>query len=159
MTLLEKIKLLMKIRKPAGQLVEEIEKSKDKYKTVQFWMSIVLIVSSIVASANGLIPPKIALILTITLGSIYNALRAIKNTQIEGVTPLLRSTRFWVGFISIVSAWLIALQDGGVSSDYLKTAITVMGGIMTICQAVGLKQPEELDQPANPTEPEPPKTL
>lgn len=158
MTLLEKIKLLMKIRKPVGQLVEEIEKSRDKYKTVQFWMSIVLIVSSIVASANGLIPPKIALILTITLGSIYNALRAMKNTQIEGVTPLLRSTRFWVGFASIVSAWLIALQDGGISSDSLKTAITIMGGVMTICQAIGLKQPEPLEQTAPPTE-EPPKPL
>lgn len=142
MTIMEKIKLLIKIRKPASQLAEEIEKSKDKYKTISFWMTILLGLSACVASVEGMIPPKIGLISTIALGCIYNILRAIKNAQIEGVTPAIHSTRFWVGILSIISAALIALQSGGISSEWLKTSVSIMGGIMAIAQALGTKQPD-----------------
>ncbi len=158
MSIIEKVKLLIKIRKPASDLVEEIEKKKDNYKSVAFWMTVILGIISCVASLEGLIPARIGVISTIALGCVYNILRAIKNAQIEGVTPTIRSTRFWIGIISILSASLISLQSGGISDEWVKTAIAVMGGVMAIAQALGAKEPKP-DTPEETKTEEPPKAL
>lgn len=156
MSIMEKVKLLITIKKPAEELLTEVQQAKEKYKSISFWMTVIMSLSALASSLMGYLPPKIGVALTITIGCVYNVLRAIQNAQIEGVTPLIYSTRFWCGLVSIFSGALIALQDGGISADWIKSAIGIMGSVMAIAQAVGSIEPKKisLDNPApNPSDP------
>lgn len=147
MTLLEKIKLLFVVRKPVEKLAEDVKEIKKGYKTISFWATVLLSLTSVVGSLQGYIDPKISLIITVFLGCTYNILRAIQNSQIEGVTPLIYSTRFWTGILTILLASLTSLKDGGIAAPWVISGISLIGGIMTLAQAYGLKEPEKSANP------------
>jgi hypothetical protein len=143
MNIIEKIKLLLRIRKPAEELAGELKGIKAGYKTLPFWVSVLATLGTLAATLTGYIPVTTALIISTVVGCLYNILRAIQNAQVEGVQHPLQSTRFWVGLLTIVTASIESLKSGGINPAWLATATTIIAAVMAAAQSVGAKQPEK----------------
>lgn len=143
MNLIQKIKLLFAVKKPATELVEKVKEIKKGYKTLGFWISVFASIVSVATAIQGFIPASTALIIVVAANVLYNMLRAFQNSEVTGVEPVLTSTRFWVGILGLVSAGLIQLQAGGVNPEWVTVSLSIIGAIMTAAQAVGAQQPED----------------
>jgi hypothetical protein len=141
MSLVEKIKLLFALRKPAGELAKEVKELKTGWKTASFWVSILGTIGTITALVVGYIPATTALIATTAITVLYNLARAIENAQMAGTTPWWQTTRFWVGVLGIVSAGLAALQQGGINPAWIEGSISFIAAVMAAAQSVGAQQP------------------
>lgn len=150
MTIIEKIKLLFKIAKPAQQVAGEVKKIKAGYKTVTFWISLVGSLLALAGAASGFIPATVSLIITTILTAIYNILRSLDQATQPGVDPIFQSTRFWIGMLGQFSAALLALQSGGISAPWIVTAQSILAAIMAAAQGVGANQPIATTQPTDP---------
>lgn len=146
MSIIQKIKLLFAVKKPALELAEKAKEIKKGYKTLAFWISIFASVVSVATAIQGIIPASTALIAVVASTVIYNVLRAFQNSEVTGVEPVLTSTRFWVGLLGIVSAGLIQLQTAGINPEWVTVSISVIGAIMAAAQSIGAKQPEEQNE-------------
>lgn len=132
--------------------MEETKTIKKGYKTVTFWMTILLSLSSVVTSLAGYIPTKLALIITVILTCLYNLLRAIQNAQIEGVTVWYKSTRLWSGALAILLAAFVSIRDGGISAPWVGSVIGVLTAVIAAAQAIGAQQPKtDLPSPDSPS--------
>jgi len=141
MGLIDKIKLLIKVQKPMGEIVNEIKGIKAGYKTLSFWVALLGSIMAAVAAFQGLIPSVVALITTTALTTIYNILRGLQNANMNGVEPVLKSTRFWVGVIGQLTNSLVALQTGGINPEWFATASTILAAAMAAAQSLGANQP------------------
>lgn len=77
MSFIQKIKLLLKIRKPAEGLIQEVGKVKTGWKTSEFWLTIVSNLITIAGALNGIIDAKTAGIILAILNGLYTTLRTI----------------------------------------------------------------------------------
>jgi hypothetical protein len=141
MGLIDKIKLLFAMKQPVGELVTEVQTIKAGYKTIGFWVTVFGTLVSVVASLTGFIPATLAVIISTSVTVIYNILRALQNANVEGVKPMFRSTRFWVGIGGILAAGIEALRAGGISAEWMTVATTVIAAVMAAAQSVGSNQP------------------
>ena len=83
MTIIDKIKVLFRIRKPAGDLLTGVSKVKDGWKTSEFWMTIVSQILAVVGALNGVIDAKTAA----TVVAVLNAIYAVLRTLAKAPTP------------------------------------------------------------------------
>lgn len=141
MTLIEKLKLIFKSAKPAGQFIGQIKGARFKWKTVPFWISVLGSAITLVASLQGFIPATVGVIIVSVLTAAYNIVRGLDKTNQTGVKPVFMSTEFWIGVAGILSTMLIDIQTAGVSSEVLRTVQSVLAAIMAIAQNVGANQP------------------
>lgn len=123
--------------------MDEMATIKKGYKTITFWMTVLLSLSSVITALAGYIPAKVSLIITVVLTCFYNLLRAVQNAQVPGVTQWWKSTRLWSGAFAIILAALISIRDGGVSAPWIGSAIGVLTAIIAASQAIGAQQPKE----------------
>lgn len=141
MTLIEKIKLLFKVKQPLTDIVTQVKEVKKGYKTTGFWLTLIGGFLSLVGSFAGFIPANVALIITTVLTMFYNIIRALQNTNVPGVEPLFQSTRFWVGIMGIISNAIVALQQGGVNPEWFVMLNTILAAVMAGAQNLGAQQP------------------
>lgn len=141
MTIIEKIKLLFKVKGPLTEIAGEVKNIKSGYKTLGFWATIIGGFVSLVAGLAGFIPATTALIVTTVLTAAYNIIRSIQNSNVPGVDPLFQSTRFWTGILGIVSNSVVALQQGGVNPEWLVTLNGILAAVMAGAQNIGAQQP------------------
>lgn len=143
MSLIDKIKLLVKGAKPVGEFVNAVKGARKKYKTIPFWLTIIGSLTSIVAALNGLIPATAAIVATTILTAAYNILRGADKMDQVGVKPPLRSSEFWIGALGIISTAIVDLQTAGVSGQVLTIANLVIGAAMSVAQNLGAIQPDK----------------
>ena len=134
MTIVEKIKLLLSLRKPVNELAKEAKELKTGWKTPSLWVSILGTLGTIAALIAGYIPATTALIVTTIIAVLYNLARAIENAQMEGTTAWWKSSRFWVGVLGILSAGFASLQSGGINPHWVESAVAIIAAIMAIAQ-------------------------
>jgi hypothetical protein len=139
----EKIKLLLKIRKPAEDVSNDIKEIKRGWKTLSFWLVLIGHLGSLVAAAQGVLDPKLALILNTILAVLYNILRGVNKSQEEGVREWWKTTEVWMSVGSQLSAGSLALQQGGINPAWLVTASTVLNAVLALSRDLSHKQPEQ----------------
>lgn len=141
MGIIDKIKLLFKVKGPVTEIVNEAKQIKSGWKTGEFWVTVLASIGALVAAIQGFIPATIALIISTAVTVLYNILRAFQNAGVDGTTPLFQSTRFWVGILGIVLAGLTQLQTGGIDPKWIESAIAIIGAVMAGAQNLGANQP------------------
>lgn len=75
-----KIKLLFKMKKPIGNLIEEATNVKSGWKTTEFYLTILSNLITIAGALNGIIDPKTAAIVLAVLNGLYTTLRTIAKS-------------------------------------------------------------------------------
>lgn len=141
MNLIDKIKIYLKIKKPLEDIMEETKELKKGYKTIEFWVAVLVPLTSIVASLNQYIPAKVSLVISAVLICAYNFLRAIQNSQVSGVEVWYKSTRFWSGAFGIILTAFISIQDGGINAPWVGSTIAFLSAVIVFCQKLGAQQP------------------
>jgi len=138
---LKTLKLLVTGLKPAGEFINQVKWARAKYKTIPFWISLIGSLTAIVGAFQGLIPATTAVVITSILGALYNILRGIDKTDMVGVKPLLRTTEFWIGALAVVGNSLVEMKTGGVDSQLLTTAQTIVAAAMAAAQNLAANPP------------------
>ena len=87
MNIILKLKLLLTLKKPASNLIQEVNKMKDGYKTTEFWLTILTNLITIVTAIQGVIPPQTAAIILAVLNGIYTTMRSIVKINAPDTTP------------------------------------------------------------------------
>lgn len=77
MGIVNKIRLLLRLRKPAENLISEVSKVKSGYKSSEFWLTIVSNLVTIAGALNGILDAKTAAIVLAVLNGLYTVLRTI----------------------------------------------------------------------------------
>lgn len=142
MSLLTKIKMLFKLQKPAGQLINDVKKMERNWKEVSFWVSLVGSLAGFAGALSGVIPPATAMLITTGLGTVYNLLKGFQKAETEGVRPPLQSREFWIGAMTILSNGLIEAKTAGVDGEWVAITSAVIAGAMAAAQNLGAKQPK-----------------
>lgn len=142
MSIIEKVKLLFKARKPTGELIEEIKTLKSGWKKVSFWLSVLSTLLSVAGALSGVIPPNVSVIINTVLTAFYNVLRGLDKSGEPGIRPPLQSTEFWQGILGEVSNAVVGLKAGGVDPQLLHTCEAIIAGLMAVAQNLGAHQPE-----------------
>lgn len=142
MTLIQKIKLLFKVRKPAEELIQKGREIKRGWNKASFWISFFGTLASVGGALTGIIPPEASLLINTVLTCIYNILRGLDKADETGVRPVLRSTEFWQGANGAVGNAVVALQTGGIDPRWLHTAELIITVVMSISQNLGAQQPK-----------------
>jgi hypothetical protein len=144
---IEKLKLLFKAWKPAGEFINEVKGARKKYKTIPFWVSILGSGVAIVGALQGVIPATAAVVATATLTGLYNIVRGLDKADQEGTKPALATTEFWIGVLGIVSAQIVDVQTAGVNNAALVTAQSVIAAAMAAAQSLAANQPKDQPKP------------
>jgi hypothetical protein len=147
MGLIEKLKLLFKMRQPATDLITEIKDVKSGWKTWQFWITLLGTLSALATACSGLLPLSTVLIITTVIAlitAVYNVWRGAVKSQTPGQKPFFQSSEFWVSVVSCASTAIVTLQTGGVNPKWFETAIaaiTVILGSLGAGQNLAGQQP------------------
>jgi hypothetical protein len=151
MGIVDKIKLLFAVRKPAIELVGQMKQLKTGWKTLTWWISVFATLATLGTYAGGFLPATTALMVTVAITFVYQVLRAIKNADMVGTAPLFISTRLWSGILAIASASLLSLQAGGIDPNWVKASLAAIAVIMALAQNLGGQQPTNVlpEQPKN----------
>ena len=83
MNIIEQVKVLFRIRKPATDLIQEAKQVKSGWRTSEFWMTIVTQVLAVVAALNGVLDPKTAATIVAVLNAVYAVLRTLAKTPVS----------------------------------------------------------------------------
>lgn len=143
MNLIDKVKILVSIRKPLGIVVSELSDVKRGWKTIGFWITFLGSLIALVSALTGFMPATAALLTTTSLTVIYNIASGLRKADEVGVRPVLQSTEFWVGVLNSVGNGLMAIQTGGISPEWLVTAQTIIASVVGVAQNLGAQQPLE----------------
>lgn len=156
MSLIEKLKLLFKIRKPAGELLDQVKEVKRGWKTLSFWVTLLGSLASTASALSGIIPPQAQLIATTVLSAFYNMLRGLQKAEESTVRGVARSTEVWMGIFAEVQKGIVALNTGGINPEWMTTMSTINMMAMAAGQQLASLQPK----PVTPVEntPTPPPT-
>jgi len=127
MQLLEKLKLLFKIRRPVGELFDQIKDIKRGYKTIAFWVTLIGSILSTAAALTGVIPAPVQLVVTTVLTAFYNILRGAQKMEETAVRGTFRSTEVWLTALGEIQKGIVATQAGGINPEWLATASTIVG--------------------------------
>lgn len=143
----EKLMLLLKAKKPAEDVANDLKEIKRGWKTPYFWLVLIGHLGALVAAAQGVLDPKLALILNTVLAVLYNVLRGVNKSQEEGVREWWKTTEVWMSVGSQLSAGSLALQQGGINPTWLVTASTVLNAVLALSRDLSHKQPEKVNEP------------
>ena len=145
MSLIEKIKLLFKIKDPALKLIDGVKQFKSGYKTVTFWATLLSGVLTLIGALKGFIPPEAALVVTAVLTAVYNFIRGFEKMDQNALRPVIQSTEFWVGVLGMISTAIMNIQTGGVNPAWLVSVQSAIAAAIAGAQALGNQMPK--DQP------------
>lgn len=141
MGLIEKLKLLFKARKPATDIINQVQTIKSGWKTWQFWATLVGSLGALVASLQGIIPLEASLIATTALTFLYNVLRGATKADVVGVKPLLQTSEFWLSILGYAQTAILALQTGGIDPKWVMTASGFISAAIGMGQNLAAQQP------------------
>jgi hypothetical protein len=136
-----KLKLLWKARNEAKAVAKDIQELQKGYKTWQFWLIFVGHLAALLGAAQGGLDPQIALIANVVLAILYNFLRGVVKSQVNGARAWYKSTEFWLGMGVTFENAVMALKQGGVDPQWLLAAHSALVGVMAYAQRLGYAQP------------------
>ena len=141
MGFIQKIKLLFKVKKPVGDLIDAVQEAKKTKKWIHFGVTFLGILLSTIGSLTGIIPPQIQLIATTILQAIYNIVRGADKADNETVKGTLRTTEFWMTALTEVQKGVVATQMGGINPEWLAVSSTFIGMALAAGQNLAARAP------------------
>lgn len=134
MGLIEKLKLLLKVRQPATDLINEVKDIKSGWQTIPFWVTLLGTLISAVGALTGVIPATAALIIGTGLTAVYNVLRGAVKAESPTTKPILQTTEFWLSLGTELSNALVTFQNGAINPPWFATAQALIGACMAFGQ-------------------------
>lgn len=141
MSLIQKLKLLIQIRKPAGEIADALQSVKKTKKYVAFAVTVLGSLITAVSALNGLIPPIYAIIATTALQAAYNIIRGLDKADSAEVKGTLRTTEFWMTGLNEVQKVFLATQTQGINPEWLAMSSTVVGMALAAGQNLAARTP------------------
>lgn len=151
MKFLEKLKLLFKIRKPAGELLDSIKDAKRGWKTLPFWINIIGSALATAGALSGVISPIAQLVIVTALQSIYNILRGAQNMDSSTEKGTFRTTEFLTTGLTEIQKGIVTVQAGGINPEWLMMSSTIIGAALAAGQNLASRQPVPPPPPVDPT--------
>lgn len=143
MNIFSKLTTLFKGKELAEKTLEDAKDIKRGWKTPAFWITLFGNLSALAAATQGLMDPKVALMVTTGLTAGYNILRGMAKSNEDGVRGWHISTEVWIGIGAILEAAIMTLQQGGIDYKWLTTAGIVLAGVMKIARDLSVQQPSD----------------
>lgn len=141
MGLIEKLKLLFKIRKPLDGLVQSAKDAKAGWKTLKFWVTLTATLASTAAALTGIIPAPAQLIATTVIQAIYNILRGAEKMESAEVKGLATTTEFWLSTLTEIQKGLVAVETGGIHPEWIGIATAIVGASLAAGQNLAARTP------------------
>ena len=148
MGLIEKLKLLMKVKKPIGDVIDA---AKEANKTKKWFSFAVTVIGTLVTTAGaltGVIPPQAQLIGVSVLQAIYNVLRGLDKAEQTEIKGTLRTTEFWTSGLTEVQKMFVALHTGGIDPTWMPTMTALVGAALAFGQNLAARAPVKPAEPA-----------
>lgn len=92
MNILQEVKMLFAVRKPAENLIAEVRNVKSGWKTTEFYMTVVTQLLAVVAALNGVLDPKTAATIVAVLNAVYAVLRTLAKAPVDAPAPATTPT-------------------------------------------------------------------
>lgn len=130
MGVIEKLKLLFKVRKPVGAIIDQVKEAKSPltgWKTVAFWVTLLGSLASTAAALTGVVPAPVQLVATTVLSAFYNILRGLQKAESPEIKGTLRTTEFWLSALGEVQKGFVAVHAGGINPEWMSTATMIVG--------------------------------
>lgn len=147
MGLWEKIKLLFKIKGPAGDAVDAFKDAKKTKKWFHFAVTIIGVLATTVLALNGIIPPELQNIISSFLQALYNFIRGADKASDDEIKGTFRTTEFWLSGITEFQKAVVASKTGNVTPHWVALFGTILDmGALALGQNLSSRAP-------NPDEP------
>lgn len=157
MSFIEKIKLLFKVKKPAGEIVDALQEAKKTKKWVHFTVTLLGILISTVAALAGVIPPQTQLIATTILQVIYNIVRGADKADNETIKGTLRTTEFYMTALTEMQKGIVMAQTGGINPEWFAMSSAIIGAALSFGQNLSARAPIQVEKVSTPEDkPTPP---
>lgn len=154
MGLIAKLKLLLKIQKPAGQIIgqmKELNDGKRGWKTLGFWVTLVGTLSSTTLALTGIIPAPVQLIVTTALQAIYNIMRGAQGADSLLIKGTLTTTEFGLSVLTEIQKGLVAVEAGGIRPEWMTAATGIVGASLAFGQNLACRAPAK-EEPLTPAD-------
>jgi len=148
MGFIDKIKLLFKIQKPLGNLVQSAKDVKTGWKTIKFWVTFLGTLGATAAALTGIIPAQAQLIATTVLQALYNVLRGAEKMDSPTAKGIFTTTEFWLSALTEAQKALVVAETGGINPAWMTSATTLVGMALAAGQSLAAREPEP--KPAEP---------
>jgi hypothetical protein len=147
MKLMEKLKLLFKIKKPAGDLIDAVQEAKKTKKWIHFTVTVIGILITTAGALTGYIPPQTQLIITTILQALYNIIRGADKADNETVKGTFRTTEFWMTGLTEIQKLIVVSQDNmfGINPEWLAMSSTLIGMALAFGQNLAARAPIKTD--------------
>ena len=147
MTLLQKLVLAWKGR----DVLTNLGNAGTGWKTIHFWVTLVGSLLSYMGALKEIIPPTTALIITSVLTASYNVMRGMdKAVDDKEPKPWYRTTEAWLNIGAQIQNALVTMQTGGVGTNQLVEANTILTGVLAIGRDLAHVEPKDLAAAAPP---------
>lgn len=127
MGIVEKLKLLLKIKKPVSDVVDAVKEVKQTKKWVHFSVTLLGSLIATAGALTGVIPPQAQLIAVTVLQVIYNIVRGADKAEVPEIKGTLRTTEFWLTGLGELQKGFVAFQTGGWYPEWMASAATITG--------------------------------
>ena len=124
--LLEKLKWLLKIQRPAGEVITAVKEVKKSKKWFHFAVTLVGTLATTAAALTGVIPPDAQVIASSFLQAIYNIMRGADKADIVEVKGTLRTTEWWLASFTELQKAVVITKAGGVVAPWVE----IFGGVI-----------------------------
>lgn len=141
MGFVEKIKLLFKVQKPAGEIVAAVKEAKKSKKWLHLSVVILGQLAATAGSLTGVIPPIAQLISVTVLQAAYNILRGADKADLAEVKGTFRTSEFWMTGLSEIQKSFVAFQTGGWYPEWMATAAAINGFALSLGQNLAARAP------------------
>lgn len=142
MKFLDKIKLLFKIQKPAGEVLDAVAEAKKTKKWIHFTVTILGVALTTAGTLTGFVPPQTMVIVTSILQAIYNIVRGADKADNSDIKGTVLTTEFWMSALTEAQKALVVAHDGGVSAAWITSATSLVGAALAFGQNLSARAPD-----------------
>jgi hypothetical protein len=140
-TIIQKLKLLISIRKPVGTITDAFAEVRKTKKYIHFAVTVLGSLLTALLALNGIIPPVYSLIATTVLQALYNIVRGLDKASSEEIKGTVRTTEFWMTGLNEVQKAVLAIQTAGINPEWLAASSTIIGMALAAGQNLAARTP------------------
>lgn len=142
MKFLDKIKLLFKVQKPAGEILDAVAEAKKTKKWLHFAVTILGVALTTAGTLTGFVPPQTMLIITSVLQAIYNIVRGADKADNSDVKGTVMTTEFWMSALTEAQKALVVAHDGGINATWIAAGTSLVGAALAFGQNLSARAPD-----------------
>ncbi len=117
---------------------------KSKWKEPTFWVALLSQIITLLGYAQGLLEPKIAMIITTVTTALYNYVRGLQKAESDGVKPYASRSEFILGLAAMAQNCFMGLHEQGLNPAWLVGTTVILGHAITAAEALQNMRPQEV---------------